>query len=196
MFSMKQTVNVAVVSIVALCAGAGCAVPAGEEVGEQSSALEGCRTCSVPTLSAIQELGDDRYRVEQQAALDAPLGAAWAKLGDLEKFFAIALPNAVDPHWVIGNGKSPGDEFNFLLEGALIRLQVVTRDKANHVFEYKLLQPALGIEELASTLRLERCGHQTKLIWTREFRMTEGTSFDALSEVVVQEFNSIIAYFE
>lgn len=195
MLSSKQTVNLTLVAIMTILAGAGCAVSAAEEVDEQRAALGGCRTCSVQTESVVTDLGGDRYRVEQQVALDARVGAVWAKLGDLEQFFAIALPDAVDPHWVIGNGKSPGDEFNFLLDGALIRLQVVTRDRADHVFQYKLLQPALGIEELASALRLERCGHQTKLVWIREFRMSEGVSFDALREVVVQEFGNIIAYF-
>ncbi|WP_437730775.1 SRPBCC family protein [Sorangium sp. So ce1335] len=173
---------------------AGCALEAtAEETAEQSLAL-GC-DCDVPTQSVITVTGPDRYRSEQQVLLDAPVGKVWAKLGSLERFFEIALPNATDLQWVVGNGKSVGDELNFILDGGLIRLLVVTRDHHEHRFEYRLIEPSLGIEELESTLTLRACGNRTELVWVRNFRMSEGVSFDPLSQVVAQEFANVIARF-
>ncbi|WP_437284998.1 SRPBCC family protein [Sorangium sp. So ce406] len=172
----------------------GCALEAtAEETAEQSFALE-C-ACDLPTESVITVTGPDRYRVEQQVLLDAPVGKAWAKLGSLERFFEIALPHATDLHWVVGNGKSVGDELNFILDGGLIRLLVVTRDHQEHRFDYRLIEPSLGIEELESSLTLRACGNRTELVWVRNFRMTEGVSFDPLSQVVAQEFANVIARF-
>ncbi len=174
---------------------AGCTLEAAtEETAEQSAPLGG-EQCSLPTQSIITATGPDRYRVEQQVLLDAPVGKVWAQLGSLKRFFEIALPNATGLDWVVGNGKSVGDELNFVLDGGLIRLLVVARDQKEHRFEYRLIEPSLGIEELESTLTLSPCGNRTKLVWVRNFRMSEGVSFDPLSEVVQQEFANLIARF-
>lgn len=165
-----------------------------EAPAEQTAALR-CSDCSLPTQSVITATGQDRYRVEQQVLLDAPLGQVWAQLGALDRFFQIALPNATELQWVSGNGKNEGDELNFVLDGALIRLSVVTRDRRAHVFQYRLIEPALGIEELESRLELRRCGNQTELYWVRNFRMGEGVSFDPLTQVVAEEFANIIERF-
>ncbi|WP_437677739.1 SRPBCC family protein [Sorangium sp. So ce131] len=171
---------------------AGCALEANaEETAEHSAAL----SCDLPTQSVITVTGTDSYRVEQQVLLDAPVGKVWAQLGRLERFFEIALPNATDLHWVVGDGRSVGDELNFVLDGGLIRLRVVTRDRDEHTFEYELIEPSLGIAELESTLTLSRHGNRTALVWVRNFRMEEGVSFDGLSEVVQQEFGNLIARF-
>ncbi|AUX39598.1 uncharacterized protein SOCE26_009920 [Sorangium cellulosum] len=171
---------------------AGCALEANaEETAEHSAAL----CCELPTQSVITEAGPDSYRVEQQVLLDAPVGQVWAQLGRLERFFEIALPNATDLRWVVGNGRSVGDELNFVLDGGLIRLLVVARDHHEHRFEYRLIEPSLGIAELESTLTLDSCGNRTALVWVRDFRMEEGVSFDPLSEVVQQEFANLIARF-
>ncbi|MGK3960883.1 SRPBCC family protein [Sorangium sp. So ce118] len=171
---------------------AGCALEAtAEETAEHSAAL----VCDFPTQAVITNTGPDRYRSEQQVLLDAPVGKVWAKLGSLETFFEIALPNATDLHWVVGNGKSVGDELNFILDGGLIRLLVVDRDQQEHRFQYRLIEPSLGIEELESTLTLRPCGNRTELVWVRDFRMSEGVSFGPLSEVVQQEFANLIARF-
>lgn len=191
-------------SIITLCGVplSGCALDTGDQgptaatTEEAQAAIKKSPTGSSTIESTISIIGTDQYLVHQEASLSPSVHRVWKDLGRLDEFFRISLPDATDLQWVKGTGDEVGDEFDFILNGAQIRLEVVERDPHAHLYKYSILQSALGIEELNSTVTVKQTCHGTRLIWERKFRMAAGTSFDSMTGIVAQEFGNLVTHFE
>jgi hypothetical protein len=130
--------------------------------------------------------------------LDAPQGAAWAKLHNIEKTVAIALPGiATDFRWV--DGGSPGkvpSRFTFVALGAAVLEEVYFVDDTDNVLKYRLVTPALGIQSYSATIALDPIDNDhTCISFSRDMVFDDPAAAASFATLFEQEIAFIQAYF-
>jgi hypothetical protein len=138
------------------------------------------------------------FRFTSTAVLDAPQGAVWAKVHNIEKVVEIALPGvATDFRWL--DGGSPGkvpSRFTFSALGSSVLEEVFFIDRADKVLGYRLVTPALGIRNYVATIGLDPVdSHHTAISFSRDLVFEDPASVDAFAALFEQEIAALQAYF-
>jgi hypothetical protein len=186
----------------ALACTAGCIAPTGDEdpglIAEEAQALSHAPGASdAPTFEVIPR-GDGSYRVVSVGAVDMPAGAIWSKLQNMEQIVPIALAGTMsDFAWV--DGGSPGkvpSQFQFTLFGATLLEEIFYRNHEEHILQYRLLTPALGIVGYIGTLELdEDDAGRTVITYTRDLRFADPSLVGPITASMEPEMAKMQAYF-
>jgi hypothetical protein len=151
-------------------------------------------------VSTVEDLGGGLFRFTSTATLDAPEGAAWAKVHNIQKMVEVLLVGvASDFQWVDGGGPSKvPSRFTFNALGSPVLEEVFRQDKEEKVLGYRLVTPALGIQSYVATIDLDPIDNDhTRVTYTRDMRFDDPTSavpaFDALFQTEIANLVALFA---
>ena len=183
--------------VLALAFAAGCMSPTGDDQQAREVPVAPPLFAEAPT-STVTPLEGGGFRFTSTAVLDAPEGAAWAKVHNIEKVVEIALPGiAGDFQWL--DGGSPGkvpSRFTFLALGSSVHEEVFFVDHADKVLKYRLVTPALGIQSYVATISLDPIDNDhTRITFSRDMVFDDPASVDAFAALFEQEIAALQAYF-
>jgi hypothetical protein len=201
---MKRWKPVRILSplVLTFALAAGCDSPTGggdaalrAPVARSLSAAPGVSGAPVSTVTPLEGGG---FRFTSTAVLDAPQGAVWAKIHNIEKVLEIALPGiASDFRWV--DGGSPGrvpSRYQFSALGSSVLEEVFFVDRSDKVLRYRLVTPALGIRSYVATMALDPVDNRrTTLSFSRDLVFDDPASVDAFAALFEQEIAALQSYF-
>ena len=181
--------------VLALAFAAGCDSPTGDDA---SLRVPVAPVFSGEPISTVTPLEGGGFRFTSTAVLDAPEGAAWAKIHNIEKVVEIALPGiASDFQWL--DGGSPGkvpSRFTFLALGSSVLEEVFFVDHGEKVLRYRLVTPALGIQSYVATISLDAVDNDhTTISFSRDMVFDDPASVDGFAALFEQEIASLQAHF-
>jgi hypothetical protein len=181
--------------VLALAFAAGCDSPT--DYGKSAPHVPSVRASSAP-VSTVTPLEGGGFRFTSTAVLDAPEGAVWAKIHNIEKVVEIALPGiASDFQWV--DGGSPGKVpslYQFTALGNTVLEEVFYVDHGDRVLKYRLVTPALGIQSYVATISLDPVDNDhTTISFSRDIVFDDPASVDAFAALFEQEIANLQAYF-
>jgi hypothetical protein len=193
---MKAPKPVLALPLVLTLAFAGCGSP----MGDDDAALRApvAPVFSGEPVSTVTPLEGGGFRFTSTAVLDAPEGAVWAKIHNIEKVVEIALPGiASDFQWV--DGGSPGkvpSRYTFSALGSPVLEEVFFVDPDDKVLKYQLVTPALGIQSYVATISLDPVDNDhTTISFSRDIVFDDPASADAFAALFEQEIANLQAYF-
>lgn len=149
-------------------------------------------------VSTVQELPGGVFRFTSTATLDAPAGAAWAKVHNIQKMVEVLLVGvASDFQWVDGGGPSKvPSRFTFTALGASVLEEVFVQDKEAKVLRYRLVTPALGIQSYVATIDLDPIDNDhTRVTYTRDMTFDDPASVPGFDALFQQEIANLVALF-
>jgi hypothetical protein len=102
------------------------------------------------------QTGTNEYIILAGTILDASAGEAWSQLRDFEQLAEIALPGLVsDFEWLNGGGPEQiPSTFQFVTGGTTVVEEIYYRNDSAYTLRYRLVDPALGIQEYDAQISL------------------------------------------
>ena len=181
--------------LLTLAFAAGCDSPTGDDAAPRIPAAPVFAGEPVSTVTPLEGGG---FRFTSTAVVDAPEGAVWAKIHNIEKVVEIALPGiAEDFQWL--DGGSPGKVpslYTFLALGSSVLEEVFFVDHGDKVLKYRLVTPALGIQSYVATISLDAVDNDhTTISFSRDIVFDDPASVDAFAALFEQEIANLQAYF-
>ena len=182
--------------VLTLAFAAGCDSPTGDD--DAALRVPAAPVLSAEPVSTVTPLEGGGFRFTSTAVLDAPEGAVWAKIHNIEKVVEIALPGiASDFQWL--DGGSPGkvpSRYTFLALGSSVLEEVSYVDPDDRVLMYRLVTPALGIQSYVATISLDPVdSHHTAISFSRDIVFDDPASVNGFAALFEQEIANIQAYF-
>lgn len=195
---MRRTSPILATTVLA-AALAGClspsdADPTARAAGAEVSASHGV---TQPPVSTVTPLPGGGFRFTSTALLDAPEGAAWAKIGDIRALLEIALPAAEGFQWLDGgNLARVPSRYTFEALGATVVEEITLRDVRERVLGYRVVFPTLGLQSYAATISLEPADNtHTVITFSRDITFDDPSAVDTWAALFEQEIADIQAYF-
>ena len=172
--------------------------PARHAAGEPAPAAAVAADPSPPPVSTMEELPGGVFRFTSVAVLDAPEGAVWAKVHNIQKLVEMVLPGiASDFQWLDGGGPSKvPSRYQFVALGSPVVEEVTLQDKKDKVLEYRLVTPALGIQTYLATVALDPIDNtHTRVTYTRLMTFDDPASAASFAALFEQEIAALQAHF-
>lgn len=195
---MRRTQSI-LASTVFAAALAGCLSPSDADPGARAAGVQISASHSVtqPPVSTVTPLPDGGFRFVSTAVLDAPEGAAWAKIGDIRQFLAIALPAATNFQWQDGgNLARVPSRYSFDALGATVVEEVTLRNVTEREFGYRVVFPVLGLQSYTATVTLDPVDNtHTRITFSRDITFDDPSAVDSWAALFEQEIADIQAYF-
>ena len=185
---------------IAVAVAAACSAPTGADDATRPApeATPAAAVVADAPVSTVEPLPDGGFRFTSVATLDAPEGAVWAKVHNIEKLVEIVLPGiASDFQWVDGGKPSKvPSRYRFIALGSPVLEEVFHQDKAAHVLRYRLVTPALGIQTYVATIELDAVdNNHTRVVYTRDMTFDDPASAASFAALFEQEIAYLQAYF-
>jgi Polyketide cyclase / dehydrase and lipid transport len=178
---------------------AGCLSPSDADPAARAAAGEVSASHGTPQppVSTVTPLPGGGFRFTSTAVLDAPEGAAWAKVGDIRKLLEIALPAATGFQWLDGgNPARVPSRYSFQALGATVVEEITLRDRREKVLGYRVVHPALGLRSYTATISLDPAGNtRTAITFSRDITFDDPSAVDTWAALFEQEIADIQAYF-
>ena len=178
---------------------AGCLSPSDADPGARAAGVDvsASHGATQPPVSTVAPLPGGGFRFTSTAVLDAPEGAAWAKIGDIRALLAIALPAATGFQWLDGgNPARVPSRYSFQALGATVVEEITLRDRQEKVFGYRVVYPTLGLQSYTATVSLDPVDNTHTLItFSRDITFDDPSAVDAWAALFEQEIADIQAYF-
>lgn len=195
---MRRTCPILATTLLAT-ALAGCLSPSDADPAARAAAAEisASHSTTQPPVSAVTPLPGGGYRFTSTAVLDAPEGAAWAKIGDIRQLLAIALPAATNFQWLDGgNLARVPSRYSFEALGATVVEEVTLRDVTEREFGYRVVFPTLGLQSYTATVSLEPADNtHTVITFSRDITFDDPSAVGTWAALFEKEIADIQAYF-
>lgn len=168
--------------------------PAVRAAGADISASHGA---AQPPVSSVTPLPGGGFRFTSTAVLDAPAGAAWARIGDIRKLLQVALPAAEGFQWLDGgNLARVPSRYSFQALGATVVEEITRRDVQEKVLGYRVVYPTLGLQSYTATISLDAAGStHTVITFSRDITFDDPSAVGTWTALFEQEIADIQAYF-
>jgi hypothetical protein len=195
---MRRTYPILATTVLA-AALAGCLSPSDADPAARAAGAEiiASHSATQPPVSTVTPLPDGGFRFTSTAVLDAPEGAAWARIGDIRTLLEIALPAATDFQWLDGgNLARVPSRYSFQALGATVVEEVTLRDVTEREFGYRVVYPVLGLQSYVATVSLEPADNtHTVITFSRDITFDDPSAVDTWAALFEQEIADIQAYF-
>lgn len=195
---MRRTYSILATTVLA-AALAGCQSPSDADPAARAAGAEifASHSTTQPPVSTVTPLPGGGFRFTSTAVLDAPEGAAWARIGDIRKLLEIALPAATDFQWLDGgNLARVPSRYSFQALGATVVEEVTLRDVTEREFGYRVVYPTLGLQSYAATVSLDPVDNtHTVITFSRDITFDDPSAVDTWAALFEQEIADIQAYF-
>jgi hypothetical protein len=150
-----------------------------------------------PAVSTVTQLDDGTFRFVSTATANLPVGAVWPTVQNLEKLVETVLTGiASNFQWV--DGGNPGtvpSRYTFVVNGTSLLEEVYSRSHDDHVIQYRLVTPALGIQSYAATIALTAVeGGRTRIVYSRDMRFDDPAAAGGFAELFELEIANLQAY--
>lgn len=177
---------------------AGCLSPSDADPGARAAGAEIVAShATQPPVSTVTPLPGGGYRFVSTAVLDAPRGAAWARIGDIRKLLEIALPAAEGFQWLDGgNLARVPSRYTFQALGATVVEEITRRDVHDKVLGYRVVFPTLGLQSYTATISLDAADNtHTVITFSRDITFDDPSAVGTWAALFEQEIADIQAYF-
>ncbi|WP_420126827.1 SRPBCC family protein [Longimicrobium sp.] len=194
---MRYTRSILATSLLAATL-AGCLSPIDADPAARAGVeISATHSATQPPVSTVTPRPDGGFRFVSTAVLDAPEGAAWAKIGDIRKLLEIALPAATGFQWLDGgNLARVPSRYSFQALGATVVEEITRRDVQEKVFGYRVVYPALGLQSYTATITLDAADNtHTVITFSRDITFADPSAVGTWAALFEQEIADIQAYF-